>query len=259
MSLDRDESTEQDLADEPANLYFEFWLNDIEAERLFQCINHDIVRDHQDILRRMTALGKDLSKETAESDPYIMSYRGSIRALEELMTKLHNERVEIEPKGLSSEAKSRIHHMAQEARASGEGIYYPNGPPTVDGEEEDEPLKEFSPGMKEHLRNAADRVRKTGEHVEIHGPPVTDDPRAAVEEQLEEDNDALFADGFDRAILGLGTQFTKDPVVVYDWDKCVEVLMEQGMSPEEAVEHMDFNVTGAWVGERTPIFVRRVR
>jgi len=136
MSSDRDESTEQDLADEPANLYFEFWLNDIEAERLFQCINHDIVRDHQDILRRMTALGKDLSKETAESDPYIMSYRGSIRALEQLRETLHNERVEIEPKGLSSEAKSRIHHLANEVRRSKDGIYYPNGAPTMEGDED---------------------------------------------------------------------------------------------------------------------------
>ena len=45
-------------------------------------------------------------------------------------------------------------------------------------------------------------------------------------------------------------------VAVYDYDMCVHVLMERdGMTCEEAIEFMDFNVTGSYVGEKTPIFI----
>ena len=44
-------------------------------------------------------------------------------------------------------------------------------------------------------------------------------------------------------------------LAVYDRQKCIEILMERdGMTDEEAVEYFDYNVTGAWVGENTPIF-----
>jgi|TARA_Y100000114_G_scaffold109586_1_gene103101 hypothetical protein len=66
----------------------------------------------------------------------------------------------------------------------------------------------------------------------------------------------LTADGFDDAILGIADRGPGNPVVAYDFDKCVKILIERdGMEPEEAVEYMDFNVTGAWLGDQTPIFV----
>ncbi len=69
--------------------------------------------------------------------------------------------------------------------------------------------------------------------------------------------DVLLAVGFEDAFIGIGTQFDRE-IAVYDWDKCVAVLQTQsGMSYDEAVEYMDFNVTGAYVGECTPVFVRR--
>jgi len=67
---------------------------------------------------------------------------------------------------------------------------------------------------------------------------------------------ALLADGFEEALIGLGTQFNKE-VAVYDYEKCIAILMRSGMDHEEASEYMDFNVTGAYVGEHTPVFVRR--
>jgi len=71
--------------------------------------------------------------------------------------------------------------------------------------------------------------------------------------------EALLADGFEDALIGCGQQFTKPPLAVYDWDKCVEVLKtREGMTHEEAIEWMDFNVTGAWMGEHTPLFVKLV-
>jgi hypothetical protein len=45
------------------------------------------------------------------------------------------------------------------------------------------------------------------------------------------------------------------PRAVYSYDKCVEVL-ERDMDYEDAVEYMEFNVTGAYVGEQTPVFTR---
>jgi hypothetical protein len=67
------------------------------------------------------------------------------------------------------------------------------------------------------------------------------------------DEATLTADGFDAAIIGLTEE---SPVrVVYDHDICVRVLMADGMSEEDAIEHMSFNVTGSHVGEQTPIFI----
>jgi hypothetical protein len=70
----------------------------------------------------------------------------------------------------------------------------------------------------------------------------------------EESPDTLLADGFDAALIGTVRQFTKT-LALYDYDKCVEVLMHRdGLLYDEAVEHMEFNVVGAWMGEHTPVF-----
>ena len=48
-----------------------------------------------------------------------------------------------------------------------------------------------------------------------------------------------------------------EDIVCYDYDKCVDILVrDQNMEYEEAIEWMDFNVCGAWMGDKTPIFVR---
>ena len=68
--------------------------------------------------------------------------------------------------------------------------------------------------------------------------------------------DALLADGFEDALIGFGTRFTH-PVAIYDYDRCVRVLVERdAMTEEEAVEFIEFNTTGAYVGESTPVFLR---
>jgi hypothetical protein len=68
--------------------------------------------------------------------------------------------------------------------------------------------------------------------------------------------DALTADGFEDAFLGICEQFGRPPVAAYDYDACIKLLVERdGASQEEAVEFFDFNVIGAWVGGSTPVFV----
>lgn len=66
----------------------------------------------------------------------------------------------------------------------------------------------------------------------------------------------MLADGFEEAFVGIGQQFTHN-FAVYDHGRCVQILMERdGMTEEEAEEFMEFNVTGAWVGKGTPVFLR---
>jgi hypothetical protein len=81
-----------------------------------------------------------------------------------------------------------------------------------------------------------------------------------VRERIEEEYDGeelLFADGFDDAIVGIQAMTAgHNACVVYDYDKCVEILIERDeMDMEEAIEHMEFNVTGGYVGEATPSFI----
>lgn len=69
--------------------------------------------------------------------------------------------------------------------------------------------------------------------------------------------DTLLADGFDDALMGFGYQHTK-VIAVYDYQKCVKILMERdGMDEFDAIEHMDYNVVGSYVGDHTPIFIQR--
>ena len=65
---------------------------------------------------------------------------------------------------------------------------------------------------------------------------------------------ALFADGYDRAIKGIGFR-DNIPVVLYSSNKCIQQLMEDNeWSEEDAVDWFNFNTVGAYVGENTPLF-----
>lgn len=87
-----------------------------------------------------------------------------------------------------------------------------------------------------------------------HLKQMAKENRKRLTEILEErDEETLTADGFDAAIVGITNS---SPVrVIYEYDTCVRVLMTDGMSEEDALEHMSFNVTGSYVGEHTPVFI----
>jgi hypothetical protein len=74
--------------------------------------------------------------------------------------------------------------------------------------------------------------------------------------------EALLADGFEDALIGYVEVFSK-VVALYDKDKCIEILMKRDkMDLAGASEFFEFNVQGAYVGERTPAFatiLRKVR
>lgn len=79
--------------------------------------------------------------------------------------------------------------------------------------------------------------------------------REIVESLREEYPDCLMADGFDDALIGVIDGACRPTVACYDYQKCIEILMERGMDETEASEYMDFNVTGAYVGPLTPLFL----
>ncbi len=67
------------------------------------------------------------------------------------------------------------------------------------------------------------------------------------------------ANGLEDAIIGVGSRMNMPDVLIYSYNKCVKIFMEkEGWTHEEAIEWMDFNVVGAWVGDTTPIFVHEI-
>lgn len=70
--------------------------------------------------------------------------------------------------------------------------------------------------------------------------------------------DALMADGFEEAIIGVAERCSQPALVVYDAERCIEILVERdNMSLNDAKEFFEFNTLGAWVGENTPLFLWR--
>lgn len=77
--------------------------------------------------------------------------------------------------------------------------------------------------------------------------------------QLLEEEESLTADGFDECIIGAGSRCGQPTLAVYSVQKIIETLVERdGMTYEDAVEHFNFNIVGAWVGPKTPIFVEMI-
>ena len=74
----------------------------------------------------------------------------------------------------------------------------------------------------------------------------------------KEDKTMLF-DGFEKAFLGILRRCGQSiPIAIYDYSRCMDILMERdGMQEDEAVEWIEHNSIGAWVGEGTPAMLFR--
>lgn len=64
------------------------------------------------------------------------------------------------------------------------------------------------------------------------------------------DEEILKADGFDDAVIGIDETSMR---LIYSVTKCLEILCED-MTMEDAMEHFPYNVSCAYVGEKTPIW-----
>jgi len=84
--------------------------------------------------------------------------------------------------------------------------------------------------------------------------------RDTINEYLESIGESvLLADGFDDAMIGVSQRINEPLLAVYSYDKMIDVLIERdGLDYEEATEYLEFNVLGAWVGEKTPIIVTSI-
>jgi hypothetical protein len=60
----------------------------------------------------------------------------------------------------------------------------------------------------------------------------------------------LKADGFDDAIIGVDE---KEMRLIYSVSKSLRIL-EKDMSPLDAFEYFTYNVSGSYVGKKTPIW-----
>ena len=61
----------------------------------------------------------------------------------------------------------------------------------------------------------------------------------------------LKADGFDAAVIGLEEKSGK---LIYSARKIIQILIEEGMSEEDALDDYYYNIEGAYVGDLTPIY-----
>lgn len=73
------------------------------------------------------------------------------------------------------------------------------------------------------------------------------------------DEKIMTCDGFDKAVIGIATDFMEEPRVIYSVTKCIEILMEgneffDAMTYTDAMEYFTYNVSGGWVGPKTPIW-----
>ena len=95
------------------------------------------------------------------------------------------------------------------------------------------------------------------EEPEMNGEDLLPDPRLTREKwvKIAGDQDLLFADGLDDAIIGVGHRCGQVAVVVYDVDLVYKAIQAQGLDYDDAVEWAEVNTFGGWGGDRTLMWV----
>ena len=67
-----------------------------------------------------------------------------------------------------------------------------------------------------------------------------------------QEEEILKADGFDEAVIGVEESSMR---LIYSVGKCIEILMiRDEMSLGDALDYFRYNVSGSYVGEKTPIW-----
>jgi hypothetical protein len=90
-----------------------------------------------------------------------------------------------------------------------------------------------------------------------HQPPS---PSEIAEWMSLFNEEALLADGFEGAFIGVAVRSSRPALAVYDGRRCIEILMEVNqMDLDAATERFQYNAAGAWVGEHTPLYLWRYR
>jgi hypothetical protein len=81
--------------------------------------------------------------------------------------------------------------------------------------------------------------------------------RPDITQWIEELNpEALTADGFEEAIIGVAERCGCPSLVVYDAERCIDILVARdGMERDEALDFFYCNTLGSYVGPHTPLFL----
>lgn len=75
-----------------------------------------------------------------------------------------------------------------------------------------------------------------------------------LQELGDEFPDMVVWEGFDSAIIGTGTRCGMETVLIYNFDKMVNILVKRDkMERMEAVEYLEFNLVGCFAGDHTPM------
>jgi hypothetical protein len=89
------------------------------------------------------------------------------------------------------------------------------------------------------------------EEIEWDFPTPVDD---LLEHIADINPEALYPSDMKDAVIGIVERFGMQPLVLLDRDKCLQILVNDGMTEDEASEYFEFNTIGAWVGPGTPCF-----
>ena len=65
----------------------------------------------------------------------------------------------------------------------------------------------------------------------------------------------LLADGFDKAFIGIANRAGQPTLAIYNKNMCLQILIDDGMDMDEAIDYFEYNTEGAWAGEETPLFL----
>lgn len=101
----------------------------------------------------------------------------------------------------------------------------------------------------EHAGGPEDLARAKKEEERINAPF----------DEGEFDDELILADGLEPAFIGLVYRFGMiEPIACYDIDVVLDIYVRRdGMTIDDAQEFFEFNTIGAWVGDRTPCFIKR--
>ena len=66
--------------------------------------------------------------------------------------------------------------------------------------------------------------------------------------------DAILLEGFDEAIISIAESFN-GVIVVYSAELIIKVLMDVGMSNDDAIDYYDNNILYTYFGEQSPVFI----
>ena len=88
--------------------------------------------------------------------------------------------------------------------------------------------------------------------IELHSIKQLDEYMGLIDKIAKLDPKILLADGYDDCLIGLAFR-EGELVALYSAERIIEKLSED-MTMEEAYEYFEFNIEGAYVGPKTPMF-----